>query len=619
MADETNVLGAVDYFFFSVMLLISAGIGVYFRFAGGKQQTTEEFLLAGKNMPILPVAFSVMATSFSANTILGIPADVYTFGTHIAFLNIGSVVGFILSGYLFLPVFFKVQVTTAYEYLEKRFGKNARLITSITFVPQMMLSLALVLYAPALALSAVTSLSTWVSVISIGLVCTFYCTLGGMKAVLWTDVFQAILMYLCLFAVLIKGSVDVGGIANVVKIARDGGRLLVPGTDIDPTVRYTMWNLFLQGCIIQMAALSANQVQVQRLLTVKNVQRSRRALFLSIPMFVFFSLMSSLVGIVIYANLAGCDPLTSNDKPISSADKLLPYYVMKSLQHIPGLPGICVCGIFSAALSSISSAVNSLTAVTMEDFVKPFCAARKIHNWKVVMVAKAITISYGLIGLSLTFLVAKIGGLVQASYSIYGMFAGPVLGVFVLGMMTTRSNEKGIIVGLVTSIILTAWICLGASASGPPPETLPFSTANCSKNNLSEIIGTTSENVTEIFYETVVSITTYSTPFQEISNSSSVLPYSNCTNGEKKSNIFPLYTISYMWFTVIGFFASVFVGYVTSICINLFEGKSPTPQKDYLSPLLIWFLKKIDGNESENKQTKYEHHDENEETTKSFL
>ncbi|GIX67599.1 putative sodium-dependent multivitamin transporter [Caerostris darwini] len=226
--EERTLLGVVDYVIFTFMLLVSASIGVYFRFSGGKQQTTDEYLLAGRDMGVLPVAFSLMASFLSAITVIGVPAEMYRFGIHIAYMNIGYVIGMVVSAYVTLPVFFELNASTAYEYLERRFGKIARTLTSVVFVFQMILYMSVVLYAPALALSAVTNLSTWVSVVSIGVVCTFYCTLGGMKAVLWTDVFQALLMFLGIFAILIKGFLDIG-FSNVYSLAYEGGRLAFPG------------------------------------------------------------------------------------------------------------------------------------------------------------------------------------------------------------------------------------------------------------------------------------------------------------------------------------------------------------------------------------------------------
>ncbi|GFR26141.1 putative sodium-dependent multivitamin transporter, partial [Trichonephila clavata] len=227
MKSDKFILSAVDYVCLGATFLVSAGIGVYFQLTT-KKKTNEEYLLAGKDMSVFTVAFSIMATFMSCTALMGLPTEMYLYGTNMAFINVGFVIGAIIASYVFIPIFFANDVSTAYEYLEKRFGKTARRLMSAMFALQRLLYTAVVLYAPALALSGVTNLSTTMSVIVIGIVCTFYSTLGGMKAVLWADVFQSILMYAALFAVIIKGFLTLGGDENIFKIANKGGRLIIP-------------------------------------------------------------------------------------------------------------------------------------------------------------------------------------------------------------------------------------------------------------------------------------------------------------------------------------------------------------------------------------------------------
>ncbi|GFY56024.1 putative sodium-dependent multivitamin transporter, partial [Trichonephila inaurata madagascariensis] len=194
---------------------------------------------------------------------------------------------------------------------------------------------------------------------------------GGMKAVLWADVFQSILMYAALFAIIIKGFLLLGGNGNIFEIANKGGRLIIPRFTLDPEVHYSMFSVIAHGIIITMSEYGGSQIQVQRLRTLKNLNKSKLAAFLSIPMLVSFHLLCCLCGLIIYAYFRFCDPLTSPDSPIEAADQLLPYFITTTFSDLPGLPGLCICGIFSATLSTISSTTNSLTSVTSEDFLKP--------------------------------------------------------------------------------------------------------------------------------------------------------------------------------------------------------------------------------------------------------
>ncbi|GFV66956.1 putative sodium-dependent multivitamin transporter [Trichonephila clavipes] len=252
MKNEELILSVADYVVIAVMLLVSTGIGLYFQLMS-KKKTNEEYLLAGKDMSVLPVAFSLMATLISTTFVMGIPSEMYLYGTNMAFVNLGFALGPIIAAYVFLPIFFANDVSTAYEVL----------YTGAT------------LYAPALALSAVTNLSMNMSVIGIGFVCTFYCSLGGMKAVLWADVFQAILMFATLFAIVIKGFIFLGGKGGIFEFAKEGERLIIPKFTLDLEAPYSMFSVFAQGLMITLSSYSGSQTQVQRLRTLKNLNKSK--------------------------------------------------------------------------------------------------------------------------------------------------------------------------------------------------------------------------------------------------------------------------------------------------------------------------------------------------------
>ncbi|XP_054710659.1 putative sodium-dependent multivitamin transporter isoform X2 [Uloborus diversus] len=589
MAVQRAVLGVMDYIAIILMLLVSSGIGAFYNFYGNKQKTTNEYLLAGRNMSIFPVAFSLMASLLSSVTSLGVPPDIYRFGTHYALFPLGYVTGNLLSSYICLPVFFDIQAPTAYEYIERRFGVFSRKVCSFSFVVQMILYMSVVIYAPALALSAVTNLSTWVSVISIGSVCTFYCTLGGMKAVLWTDLFQGLLMFLGMIAVIVKGCTDEGGIAAVFRTAKEGGRLVMPEITIDPEERYSVWNVLLQGTIICMSTASANQVQVQRLLTVKNLSRSRMALHLSIPLCIAFVWLNCFIGVIIYAYFADCDPMTSPSKPITSSDQLLPYFIVLTLSKYPGVAGLCICGIFSSALSTVSSAINSLTAVTTEDLIRPYFIAWGYSEMKIATSAKVITLFYGLLCVALTFPISKIGNIVQMSHVIFGLFNAPILGVFLLGMLTRRANEKGVILGLLISLILTGWMSFGSSTHGPPPKTLPVSTTGCSSF---ESLNSSLLNITDTAFH-------FSSDYKK----SLTLNDDNTTFFPTNSppKYFYLYKVSFMWVAPVGLLICLVVGYASSIACSLIAGESKSVPEDLLSPVLKFFKER----KSENVKSQF--------------
>ncbi|XP_057657298.1 putative sodium-dependent multivitamin transporter isoform X2 [Diorhabda carinulata] len=465
--------GVWDYVVIAIVLAISSIIGIYFRCTGGKQKTTKEFLLADKNMSITPVAFSLMASFMSAITLLGVSSENYSFGVQFIVINISYGIFTFIAAYLYLPVFFKLQATSAYEYLEKRFGKTARLAASLSYTLQMTLYMGVVLYAPALVLEALTGITKITAILSVGVVCTFYSTLGGMKAVLITDVFQSLLMFVAIFSVIIYGWIDEGSLAEIWRIAEEYNRTTLSNFDPDPTERHSWFTLIIGGGVTYLSLYGVNQTQVQRYLTVKDLKTAQKALWLNWPILTCLSLSTSFSGLVIFSRYYNCDPITTQQ--IGSADQLLPYYVVDTMGHIPGLSGLFVAGIFSASLSTISAALNSLAAITVEDYIKPlYFSMRKIHLTETVVAVqlKVISLIFGGICLAVAFLAQFLGGLLQAALTIFGVVGGPLLGLFSLGMFTTVANETGSVCGLVAGVGFALWMALGAKPAVPLPRSI---------------------------------------------------------------------------------------------------------------------------------------------------
>ncbi|XP_044729076.1 putative sodium-dependent multivitamin transporter [Chrysoperla carnea] len=518
-----------DYVVLIIMLMISSSIGVYYRFTGGRQKTTQEYLLADRSMSITPVAFSLMASFMSAITLLGVSSENYTYGTQFVVINIAYILSTPIAAYLYLPVFFKLETTSAYEYLERRFGMASRLSASAIYSIQMILYMGIVLYAPALALEALTGIKKEIAILVIGFVCTFYSTLGGMKAVVITDVFQSFLMFLAIFSIIICAAIQTGGLDEIWKIADKGGRIEFFNFSPDPTERHTWFSLIIGGSVTYLSLYAVNQTQVQRYMTVKDLKTAQKTLWLNWPILTVLSLSTSFSGLAIYSKYYDCDPKTAGR--ITSTDQLMPFYVVESMGHIPGLTGLFVAGIFSASLSSISASVNSLAAVTLEDYIKPLYSSinkKSLPNSKIIIYTKILAFLYGVLCVAVAFLAQFLGGLLQAALTLFGLGGGPLLGLFTLGMFCTRSNQKGALSGLYIGLIISGWIAFGRPR--PMPPTLPVSVEGCNS-------------------------TTH------------ILPgyVSSLTASRDDSQYFYLYRLSYLWVCVIGFLLTFIIGYVVSL------------------------------------------------------
>ncbi|XP_007668293.2 sodium-coupled monocarboxylate transporter 1 [Ornithorhynchus anatinus] len=472
-----------DYLVFALMLLISALIGVYYAFAGGGQKTRKDFLMGGRGMSAVPVAMSLTASFMSAVTVLGTPAEVYRFGIMFGLFFIAYTLMVIVSAEIFLPVFYRLGITSTYEYLELRFNKHVRRLGTVLFIIQTVLYTGIVIYAPALALNQVTGFELWGAVVTTGLVCTFYCTLGGLKAVIWTDVFQIGIMIAGFLSVIIQTAVIQGGMGNVLKHARLGGRLRLWDFNPDPMQRHTFWTLCIGGTFTWAGIYGVNQSQVQRYLSCKTRYEAKLSLYINLVS--LYIILSSAVfsGLSLYSVYRECDPWTS--KKVSAPDQLMPYLVLDIFREFPGMPGLFVACAYSATLSTVSSSINALAAVTVEDIIEPHL--RSPSEYTLSWFSKGTSVFYGVFCIGMAGLASLMGALLQAALSIFGIIGGPLLGLFSLGILFPFANPIGAFGGLLGGFLMSLWVGIGSQLYPPPPwRTLPLtlSTAGCNQSQL---------------------------------------------------------------------------------------------------------------------------------------
>ncbi|XP_059140955.1 sodium-dependent multivitamin transporter-like [Physella acuta] len=344
-----------DYLVFSVILAVSSVVGLVFGIRSRRQKKSgaNDMITGGGKLPVLPVAMSLSATFTSATTILGIPVEVYSRGGEQWLWALGFIPCFLFVAYFILPIFYKLHLNNAYEYLELRFNYVIRYSGSILFSIIILTYMAAVLYAPAVALSQVTGLSKEISILAMGLFCTLYTSIGGIKAVVWTDAFRLLVVWVGLLVVMFKGAEDVGGWTQVWDISRTGARLPRFDMNPDPFVRHTFWTLVVGGGINMMTVYGANQANLQRYASVRTLRESKLALLLNLPMWLCYLTILSLLGLVMFAYYETCDPLSAGIK----RDQLVPLFVLDTLGSFPGLPGLFVAAIFGASIRYVFSSV----------------------------------------------------------------------------------------------------------------------------------------------------------------------------------------------------------------------------------------------------------------------
>ncbi|KAG1662981.1 Sodium-coupled monocarboxylate transporter 1 [Nymphon striatum] len=382
----------------------------------------------------------------------------------------------------------------------------------------MILYMAIVLYAPSLAFSQVTGIPVWGAVLSTGIVCTFYTTIGGMKAVVWTDAFQVIMMFLAIFTVIIKGCIDVGGIEVLWNINKEGQRLNFINFDPDPTTRHSIWAISIGGYVTWVVIYGVNQAMVQRYLSVSTLRRAQ------------------LQSFVVELPNAAPDDLNNFIRWIGSLCQIFPLFVMETLGEFPGIPGIFVSGVFSGALSTVSSGVNSLSAVTIEDILKPYFL-KSYSETTITKITKALALGYGVLCIILVAVAQQLGGILQAALSVFGMIGGPLLGVFTLGIFFPHANSKGAIVGTISSLVISFWIGIGSFLYKPASPRPPISVAGCPELYLN----VSGKYTMESFLELNKTI-------------DDLLPAS------KNEEILYIYRLSYLWLSAIAVVVVLIVG-----------------------------------------------------------
>ncbi|XP_061213369.1 sodium-coupled monocarboxylate transporter 1 [Neopsephotus bourkii] len=524
-----------DYVIFAAMLLVSAVIGVYYAFVGGGQKTSKDFLMGGRSMSALPVALSLTASFMSAVTVLGTPAEIYRYGAIFCIFAITYALVVLCSAEIFLPVFYKLGITSTYEYLELRFNKCLRLCGTVLFIIQTTLYTGIVIYAPALALNQVTGFDLWGAVVATGVVCTFYCTLGGLKAVVWTDVFQVGVMVAGFSAVIIRAVVVQEGIGRIVNDSYYGGRLNFWNFDPNPLQRHTFWTIIIGGTFTWTSIYGVNQSQVQRYIACKSRFHAKLSLYINLVGLWAILACAVLCGLALYSIYKDCDPWTS--KQVSAVDQLMPYLVLDILHDFPGVPGLFVASAYSGTLSTVSSSINALAAVTVEDLIRPYF--RSLSEKKLSWISMGMSLFYGGVCIAMAAVASLLGALLQAALSIFGMVGGPLLGLFALGILCSFANGIGAFVGLVSGFVISLWVGIGSQIYPPLPErTKPLSLSTIGCNISSGNLTATENPLTTIF---------------------------NTPSAERPALADNWYSLSYLYFSTLGTLITVVVGIIISL------------------------------------------------------
>ena len=436
----------VDYAVLAFYLLILVWVGWHF---SGREKSTSDFLLGGHRIPWWAAGLSILATQVSSIGFMAIPAKafatdwVYFAGVLTWFIAVPIVVRY------YIPFFRGLNVTTAYEYLEHRFNLFVRLYGSCAFIALQLGRMAIVLYLPAIALSVVTGMDVYLSILVMGVLSTAYTVMGGIEAVVWTDVLQAaVLMGGAMLGVIVAVVGMDGGPGEFLAVAQSGSKFHMINWDWDITTT-AIWVVMLGSACQRTADLTADQAVVQRYLTTRDARQSARAVWTSVAASIPWALVVFLFGTALFAFFK-THPERLN--PSLQTDAIVPWFVVEEMP--PGVSGLVIAALFAAAMSSLDSSIHSVATTLTVDFYKRFRPHSSDRSQ--LRLARWLTALLGTLGTAVALLAAtyQIESLWDLFLKFAGLAAGGLAGLFMLGIFTKRANGVGAAAGAIAGALI---------------------------------------------------------------------------------------------------------------------------------------------------------------------
>ncbi len=463
----------LDYIIIVVYLVGFLSLGYFFK----ENKNSGDYFLGGRSMGWLPLSLSTMATQLSAISFISAPAFVglkqggglqwltYEFGVPLA-------MAFLMLA--LIPTLYKSDIVSVYEYLEKRFDASSRLLISFVFQISRSVATGVMVYTMALILQATLNIEFWISVLLIGVITLAYSYQGGMKAVIWGDVIQMTILFLGIVICLVYGLSELGGFENFLTHV-DKDRIATVDfskwgfNNADKQDEFGFWPMVIGGFFLYASYYGTDQSQSQRLLSANGLPTIKKLLLANglfrFPITLTYCIMGLVLGTLFFqdesfqALLSSVYEANIGSLEGKKADLMVPVFIINYLPN--GIIGILIVAIMSAAMSSLSSTVNSLSAVTMEDFVKRF--KPDMNNKRYMATSKLLSLFWGVVCLFFAFFAGSIEGtVIEVINKVSSIFYGPILAAFILAIMTKKTHALGANIGIVAGVALNIylWLCV---------------------------------------------------------------------------------------------------------------------------------------------------------------
>lgn len=455
--------------YFVLMFLM----GVYF---SRRNRTTEDYFLGGRQFKGWVIGLSLVGTSISSITFLAYPGDAFKTNWLRFLPNLMLPLAIVVAAYHFLPRLRQGNAVTAYEFLEKRFGAPVRAYGALAFTVAQVARISMILYLISLVIRTITRVPADYAVILAGVFVALYTIIGGIKAVVWTDVIQTLVLLTGGIAcgILILSALP-GGVVTLWEAAWNAGKFSV-GADVSTPADWglsltekTATMMLCIGLINWLTEYSSNQNTVQRFCATANESEARKAMFIcalvSVPTWAFFMFLGT--GLFVYFNHFPADTAAEILAGTRKAEEILPYFIMSSLA--PGMVGLVMAAAIAAAMSSLDSSINAIAAVLTSDIYRRFIS-RGRDDRVYLRVARGISVALGIVMIvgALYLVEASTNTLQDTATIVTALFAGGLLTIYLIGFFSRRCDTRHIMLGVAATMGFTTWSITSGSGTAYP-------------------------------------------------------------------------------------------------------------------------------------------------------
>ncbi len=449
-----------------VLAVVAYGAG-FFR----RSRTPRGFTAAGGAIPGWAVGLSLFGTYLSSNTFLGVPGKAYGTNWNSFVFSLSLPFAAWIAAKYFVPFYRERGEISAYTHLERRFGRWARTYAMVCYLLTQLARIGSILFGVALALGALTGWSPAVIIMATGLLVTLYTLLGGIEAVIWTDVVQSVILSvgaLVVVVLLVLGMPE--GPGQLLEIASASGKFSLGSAALDFTTS-TVWVVFLYGLFTNLNNFGIDQSFVQRYHTARSDSEARRSVWFAAVLYIPISLLFFFIGSGLFsyyearpdqksdleqAVVVPGDEGHAQPTPEELGDRVFPHFIANQLP--PGAAGLLMAALFAAAMSSIDTSLNSSATVILSDLYPS--RGRSVSDREAMRVLYIGTVVVGFLGTGTALAMMGVTSVLDAWWTLSGIFAGGMLGLFLLGMISKRAKTPAAVTGVVAGLAVIIWMTL---------------------------------------------------------------------------------------------------------------------------------------------------------------